>query len=287
MADAAYQYGVFDILRAKDLNELDRNIQLSKERGNELFAVGVYSADLCNILGISEPLKSLEDRMKIMEQITGVDFVFPVYALDENVISKYLKEAYKLYCQNREKQPDKKKKNYEIGYAPGTYDLFHAGHLENLTIAASHCEKLIVGVKSDELVMEHKHKTPIISDEERMEILRHFKFVYDVYKYHTRDPRMADKWIRAKYGKGIGSVFMGSDLKDDFKDVKGIKITYTPRSKEKMKTTSTTAYRTVKLGRDKKKTTYTGNAEEGRKLREKAAKERVNTIQLNDTDRTD
>ena len=54
-----------------------------------------------------------------------------------------------------------------------------------------------------------------------------------------------------------------------------------------METRSTTAYRTIKLGRDKKKTTYTGNSEAGRKLREKAIKERVNTIKLNDTGRTD
>ena len=59
-------------------------------------------------------------------------------------------------------------------YAPGTYDLFHAGHLENLLEASQKSKRLIVGVKADELVYEHKGRKPMMTAEERMEILRHF-----------------------------------------------------------------------------------------------------------------
>ena len=76
-----------------------------------------------------------------------------------------------------------------------------------------------------------------------MEIIRHFKFVHDVYKYYTRNLYVANDWIKSKYGKEIGAVFLGSDLKNDFKDVDGINIVYTPRDFDKMKTRSTTAYR--------------------------------------------
>lgn len=143
----------------------------------------------------------------------------------------------------------KTEKKYKIGYAPGTYDLFHLGHLENILEAAKQSEFLIVGVKDDELVMSHKNKYPIISAEERMEILRHFKVVNDVYRYYVRDLHMADAWIRSKYGTGTGAIFLGSDLEKDFADVKDINIVFTERPPELMKTRSSTALRTLYLGR--------------------------------------
>ena len=39
-----------------------------------------------------------------------------------------------------------------IGYTSGVYDLFHIGHLNILNNAKSLCDKLIVGVSSDNLV---------------------------------------------------------------------------------------------------------------------------------------
>jgi len=268
--DVAYSYGNYDVLRAKDLNDLDKNIQYSKNEGSDCFALGIYSTELCKELGISEPLKSQEDRMKIMEQIRGVDFTFPVNKLDENELLKTLKMAYSQYIKRMKEAKDNVEKKYEIGYAPGTYDLFHAGHLENLMIAAEQSKKVIVGVKANELVFEHKHKKPVIDAEERMDILRHFKFVYDVYKYYTRDLLVANNWIKSKYGKGIDAVFLGSDLEKDFADVEGINIVFTPRDPEKMKVVSTTAYRTLHLGRTNEN--YTGKKPEEQLNKKKKGK---------------
>lgn len=256
----AYTCGSYDILRAKDLQDLDMKIQLSKEKGINHFGIGIYDNNLCENLGLNLPLKSLEDRMQIAKQLRGVDFVFPVSSLDKNWIKKKI-ETLQL-DKDKTIENSKDEKQYELAYAPGTYDLFHAGHLENLLEAAKKSKKLIVGVKSDELVMQHKGKTPILSDYERVEILRHFKFVYDVYVYYTRDPHIANDWIKSKYGHEIDAIFLGSDLKNDFEKFNDLNIIYTERDSELMKTRSTTAYaktyKTLKLGNpDSRK--YTGN----------------------------
>ena len=277
-----YICGVFDILRAEDLQNIDMQIQLAKQDGIKSFGLGIYEKELCENLGLTTPLKDVEDRMKIMQQVIGVDFVFKVPSLDKKIIQKNAEKAYKVYEYLQKTKPKvTRKKKYEIGYAPGTYDLFHAGHLENLMIASSECEKLIVGVKSDELVEQHKNRLPIISAEERMEILRHFKFVDGVYKYYTRDLHIANDWIKSRYGKEADAFFLGSDLKKDFADAKDLNIIFTPRDPKLMETRSTTAYRKLHLNA-KNNSSYKGNISEQLEKKQKDNKTDIKSSEENE-----
>ena len=63
-----------------------------------------------------------------------------------------------------------------IGYTAGVYDLFHIGHLNLLRNAKGMCDKLIVGVSTDELV-KYKGKSPVIPFTDRIEIVRNIKCV--------------------------------------------------------------------------------------------------------------
>lgn len=258
----AYEIGPYDMLRADELDEIDKQIQLSREQGIKNFAIGIYDDNVCQALNINKPIKSLEDRMEIMKYIRGVDFVFPVHSLDKKVLEQDITKSFEEFKKEQNNKKEKQDKKYDLAYAPGTYDLFHAGHLENLLIASSQSKKLIVGVKADKLVQEHKHKNPMISQKERVEILRHFKFVDDAYVYFTRDLNIANDYIKSKYGKDVDAVFLGSDLKNDFKDIKNINIVYTERDEKLMEERSSTGYakkyKKLKLSNqtDKK---YTGN----------------------------
>ena len=92
-----------------------------------------------------------------------------------------------------------------IGYTTGVYDLFHVGHLNLLRNAKSMCDKLVVGVTTDELMLEYKQRDPIIPFMERCEILRAIEYVDAVIPQTTMDKMAA--WKRLRFNV----VFVGDD----------------------------------------------------------------------------
>lgn len=99
------------------------------------------------------------------------------------------------------------KKKYKIGYTSGVYDMFHIGHLNILYRAKEQCDFLIVGVTTDDLCFERKHKKPIIAQEDRIAIVRAIRYV-DKAIYQENMDKAA---IIKKYG--VDAVFVGSDWK--------------------------------------------------------------------------
>ena len=55
--------------------------------------------------------------------------------------------------------------------------MFHIGHLNILRRAKERCDKLIVGVSTDENVISYKHKKPIVPFDERIRIIKAIKYV--------------------------------------------------------------------------------------------------------------
>ena len=98
-----------------------------------------------------------------------------------------------------------KQKKYKVGYTSGVYDMFHIGHLNIISRAKEQCEYLIVGVTTDELCYKRKNKMPIISEHDRIEIVKSIRYVDKAI--FQADMNKID--VIEKYN--VDAVFVGSD----------------------------------------------------------------------------
>lgn len=119
-----------------------------------------------------------------------------------------------------------------VGYTTGVYDLFHVGHLNLLRNAKAMCDKLIVGVTTDELVA-YKFKRAVIPFNERLEILRSIRYVDAVIPQESMNKM--EMWDKIRFD----IMFVGDDwyksekweqLEAEFRNV-GVKVIYFPYTK--------------------------------------------------------
>lgn len=119
-----------------------------------------------------------------------------------------------------------------VGYTTGVFDLFHIGHLNLLKHARGICDKLIVGVSTDELVKQYKDKVPHIPYEDRAEIVRNLRCVDVVVPQDSMDK--LDVWKRLKFDVMlVGDDWYGQEkwkeYENQFADV-GVRVIYFPRT---------------------------------------------------------
>jgi len=120
-----------------------------------------------------------------------------------------------------------------IGYTSGVFDLFHIGHLNLLKKAKGMCDKLIVGVCTDELTIQYKHKKPFVSFENRLEIVQNIRCVDIAIPQESLDKTEVYK----KYKFDIiliGDDWFGNERwiqTDSFFSSKGVKVVYLPYTK--------------------------------------------------------
>ena len=98
-------------------------------------------------------------------------------------------------------------KKYKVGYTTGVYDMFHVGHLNILKRAKEQCDFLIVGVSTDENVLQYKHKTPVVPYEQRKEIVAAIRYVDQVVPQENMDKFAA--WEKYHFD----AIFHGDDWK--------------------------------------------------------------------------
>ncbi len=117
-----------------------------------------------------------------------------------------------------------------VGYVPGGFDMLHIGHLNILRAARERCDRLIVGVTTDEALVAMKGRAPVVPHRERMELVAHLRFVDDVVTDVSQDKREA--WQRHPFD----ILFKGDDWKGTPKGTRleremaevGARIVYLP-----------------------------------------------------------
>ena len=77
------------------------------------------------------------------------------------------------------------------GYVPGGFDMFHQGHLNILRAARERCDRLVVGVTSDEALIRMKGRAPVIPLKERCDLVSSLRFVDAVVVDLDQDKRLA------------------------------------------------------------------------------------------------
>ena len=115
-----------------------------------------------------------------------------------------------------------------FGYTTGVYDMFHVGHLVLLERAKERCDRLIVGVTTDELSLAQKGKVPIVSFNERRRIVAALRCVDITVPQTSMDKRAA--WENLRFDRMfVGDDWRGTDrwnaLEREFGEL-GVEIVY-------------------------------------------------------------
>lgn len=118
-------------------------------------------------------------------------------------------------------------------YTGGTFDLFHAGHVEFLR-RCSELGSVVVSLNTDEFIEEYKGKPPVISYADRRDVLLACRYVDDVVpNTGGPDSRIAIQSVMPKLVV-IGSDWARKDyytqmaFDQDWLDDRGIGLCYIP-----------------------------------------------------------
>ena len=117
-------------------------------------------------------------------------------------------------------------KKLRIGITFGTFDVFHYGHLRILERSRELCDRLVVGVSSDELNFSKKKRYPYYSYEERARIVGALRCVDEVFREDSLE-------LKAEYVKKYRAdvLIMGDDWTGRFDWVKPYcEVLYLPRT---------------------------------------------------------
>lgn len=141
-----------------------------------------------------------------------------------------------------------------IGYTAGVFDLFHIGHLNLLKNAKGMCDKLIVGVTTDELAT-YKGKYPVIPFSDRIEIVRNIKCVDAVVAQSDMNKLEMCKKLRASV-MFVGDDWYQSPKWEEYEkefQKENIRIVYFPYTRGVSSTQISKALKHLRTGADDEK----------------------------------
>tara|TARA_Y100001980_G_C14544934_1_gene324262 strand:+ start:577 stop:1407 length:831 start_codon:yes stop_codon:yes gene_type:complete len=140
---------------------------------------------------------------------------------NHNIIEKDLFSKLK----NRIKdQFSKNNKKFKLIYTTGAFDYLHHGHLNIFEKSKELCNKLLVGVSTDELIKKEKGRTSCVPFKERIRIVKAIRCVDEVIPQYNKNKQD----IVNKYN--IDAITVGDDWKGKYPSV-SCEIIYLPYTK--------------------------------------------------------
>ena len=117
-----------------------------------------------------------------------------------------------------------------VGYVPGAWDMFHVGHLNILLRARERCDRLVVGVVTDQTLTEAKGRLPIVPLAERVELVAQLDLVDEVVTDFSSNKLLV--WDRVHFdvlfkGDDWRGTAKGDRLEADMASV-GVEVCYFP-----------------------------------------------------------
>jgi glycerol-3-phosphate cytidylyltransferase len=113
-----------------------------------------------------------------------------------------------------------------VGYAFGVFDLLNIEHVDLLHQALAHCDRLVIGVASDDLVRRSGGPAPFTPEDERVEIVSSVRGVARAELLDGPDLATAAGRAGAQvlFGLGAGAVVRRALHPDEKLAVSGIRV---------------------------------------------------------------
>ena len=168
-----------------------------KKQGGDFYGYKVCSPE--KLLKMDNSFKVIicvKNCIQIVEQLVQMG-IFNIGVYDANY-------TYSLRSRQTNLKTEKK---YHIGYLSGVFDLYHIGHINMFRRAKEMCDYLIVGVTSDEYVINKKKRTPFIPFEERLQVVAACKYVDKAVGVPYMHEEITEAWEKYHYDVQ----FCGSD----------------------------------------------------------------------------
>ena len=251
--------GAFDLVTVAQLDVIEQ----ARGRCDRLVARVRTDAQVQRLEGLA-PVMPLDERVSLVAALRDVDdvdvagdddlpgewerglaYVFadaassaPAEVLRPRTGTRLLPDVPDFLVRTEARDPGAR-----TGYVPGGWDMFHIGHLRILERARAQCDRLVVGVVTDEALMAAKGKAPMVPFAQRAAVVAAIGLVDEVVADASSNKLRA--WERV----GFDVLFKGDDWRGTAKGDRleaemaqvGVELRYFPYTPH----TSSTALRSV------------------------------------------
>ena len=251
--------GAFDLVTVAHLDVIEQ----ARERCDRLVARVHTDAQVQRLEGLA-PVMPLDERVSLVAALRDVDDVdvasdddlpgqserglayafadaasaAPAEVLRPRTGPRLLPDVPDFLVRTEARDPGAR-----TGYVPGGWDMFHIGHLRILERARAQCDRLVVGVVTDEALMAAKGKVPMVPFAQRAAVVAAIGLVDEVVADASSNKLRA--WERV----GFDVLFKGDDWRGTAKGDRleaemaqvGVELRYFPYTPH----TSSTALRSV------------------------------------------